>query len=165
MKYIVLLLPLLLAGCLSSHGVVQLSPDVYMITKEDHGGIFAFNRGKMKTEAIREANAFAESKGKVAIPISSKEKPVGVLGDWASFEYQFKVVAKDDPEAVRTSLAPRADLVIEKTEKVSADIRTKDTTQKSADLYTELTKLDDLKKKGILTEAEFEREKQKLLNR
>jgi hypothetical protein len=31
-------------------------------------------------------------------------------------------------------------------------------------LYTELTKLDELRKKGILTDAEFEARKQKLLN-
>ena len=34
---------------------------------------------------------------------------------------------------------------------------------KTGDLYTELMKLDDLRKKGILTEEEFEAEKKKLL--
>jgi len=151
------------AGC-SSPGVVQLSPDTYMITKEDHGGIFAFNRGRLKTDTIREANTFAESKGKIAIPISTKEHPVGVLGDWASVEYQFKVVDKNDPEAVRTALGPRADVVIEKTEKISADIHTRDDTQKKSDMYTEIMKLDDLRKKGLITDAEFESQKQKLLS-
>ena len=55
--------------------------------------------------------------------------------------------------------------MIEKTEKISADVRTKDETDKKPDLYTELTKLDDLRKKGLITDAEFESEKQKLLSR
>ena len=32
------------------------------------------------------------------------------------------------------------------------------------DIYAELVKLDDLRKRGILTAAEFEAQKQKLLN-
>jgi hypothetical protein len=36
--------------------------------------------------------------------------------------------------------------------------------QQNASIYSELIKLDELRKKGILTEAEFEAQKQKLLN-
>jgi hypothetical protein len=159
-----LLVAALLAGC-RSPGIVQVSPDTYMITKEDHAGIFAFNRNKVKFDTIREANAFAESKGKVAIPISMKEHPVGVLGDWASYEYQFRVVDKNDPEAKRTSLVPRPDLVIEKNENISADVRIKDSSGGNSDLYTELTKLEDLRKRGILTDKEFDDLKKKLLEK
>lgn len=73
------------------------------------------------------------------------------------------MVDKDDPEAKRTSLVQRADLVIEKSEKISADVRTKE--DKAPDLYAELTKLDDLRKRGILTEDEFAVQKKKLLER
>ena len=58
---------------------------------------------------------------------------------------------------------PRADVVIEKTEKVIADITTKDKSDQKKDVYAELIKLDDLRKRGILTEAEFQTQKQKLL--
>lgn len=152
-----------LTGC-KSPGIVQLSPDTYMVTKEDHGGIFAFNRGKLKTDVIRQANAFAEKQGKVAIPIAIKEHPVGILGDWASVEYQFRTVDKQSPEARSTALVPRPDIVIEKSEKVSTDIRIKDQSEKSKDVYEELIKLDDLRKRGIITDTEFEVQKQKLLN-
>ena len=162
MKKIVVPVIIFLAGCVSP-GIVQISPDTYMLTKEDHGGIFAFNRGKLKTDTIREANAFAESQGKIAIPVSAHEHPVGILGDWASFEYQFRVVDKNDSEARRTSLTPRADVVIEKTENVSADIHTKDQSEKPKDMYAELIKLDDLRKKAIISDAEFESQKKKLL--
>ena len=90
--------------------------------------------------------------------------PVGILGDWAAVEYQFRVVSKDDPEAKRTSLTPRPDIVIEKKSEISADIETKDQTEKSKDVYTELMKLDDLRKKGIITKEEFETQKKKILS-
>ena len=151
-----------LFGC-SNPGIVRLSPDTYMLSREAHGGIFA-SASALKAGVISDANAFAERQGKVAIPISAKEKPMGNgPAQWASFEYQFRVVAKDDPEVRRTSLEPRPDVVIEKTEKISADVTTKDQSNRSGDLYAELLKLDDLRKRGILTEAEFQAQKTKLL--
>ena len=151
------------SACMSSE-LVQLSPDTYILRKEDHGGIFAFNRGKMMPEAIREANAFAESKGKIAIPISTQEHPVGILGDWASFEYQFRVLDKNDPEARRTSLQPTpATLRIEADERVKQEVTVK--THGDSDMYTELQKLKSLKDSGILTEQEFEQQKKRILER
>jgi hypothetical protein len=55
-------------------------------------------------------------------------------------------------------------VVVEKTEKVSADVHAKDETPKTPDLYTEILKLDDLRKKGLITDAEYEAQKTKLLN-
>ncbi len=156
--------PVLLVVCLfacANPGIVKISPDTYLLSKEDHAGIFG-SMAQLKTEVIQEANTFAEAQGKVAIPISTFEKPVGnTPGSWARFDYQFRVVAKDDPEARRTSLKPRPDLVIEKSEKT--DVRLKDLSQPRRDIYTELLKLDDLHKRGVLTDAEFEQEKKKLL--
>ena len=151
-----------LAGC-SNPGIVQLSPDTYMLTKQDHGGIFG-NASKLKAEVIQEANVFAASQGKVAIPLATNERPMGSgPAQFASFEYQFRVVDKNDPEARRTSLVPRADVVIEKSEKISADVHTKE--ENTPDLYTELTKLDDLRKKGIITEEEFAAQKKRLFEK
>lgn len=153
----------LLGGCVSNPGVVQLSPDTYLIARTDRAGIFG-NTAAMKVSVIREASEFAASKGKVAIPLATNETPV-YPGHCATIEYQFRVVDKDDPEAVRTSLVPRADIVIEKSEKISADVHTKDESDKKTDLYSEIMKLDDLRKKGLITDAEYNSEKQKLLNR
>lgn len=108
---------LIVQGCASVPGPIQISPDTYMITREDHRGIFG-SLASLKAEVINEANQFAARKGKVAIPISSQEKPLGRgPAQWASFEYQFRVVDKDDPEVQRTALLPRADVVIEKNER------------------------------------------------
>ena len=63
-----------------------------MLLKEDHAGIFG-SLSKLKADVLIEANQFAASQGKVAVPISLVEKPVGQSpGDWASVEYQFKLV-------------------------------------------------------------------------
>ncbi len=151
-----------LNGC-ANPGIVKLSPDTYMLWREAHGGIFA-SASALKAGVIKDANAFAEAQGKVAIPISSKEVPMGNgPAQWASFEYQFRVVDKNDPEVRRTSLMPRPDVVIEKTEKINADVKVKGQSNRAKDVYGELLKLDDLRKRGILTEAEFELQKRKLL--
>ena len=118
----------------------------------------------MKANVLNEANAFAASKGKVVVPITLNADPGG-FGRFASVEFQFKIVDKDDPEAKRSSLLPRPDVVIERNEKITGDIHAKDETPKQADLYAEIVKLDDLRKKGLITDAEFETQKQKLLSK
>jgi len=164
-KLLLIAIAIVLTGCLSTHDVVKVSPDTYMVRIEDHGGIFAFNRGKMKSTAMQKANEFAESKGKVAIPVNLHEHPVGVLGDWAAVEYQFRVVSEGDHEARRTSLTPRADVVIKKTNEVRGSIVTKDISEDKTDLYDQLIRLDDLKSKGILTNEEFIEQKKRLLEK
>ena len=163
MKKVFISVFVILAGC-ANPGVVQISPDTYMLSREAHGGIFA-STSALKAGVIRDANVFATNQGKVAIPLSSRETPMGSgPAQWASFEYQFRVVDKNDPEVRRTSLMPRPDIVIDKTEKITADITNKDLSEKPKDAYVELMKLDDLRKKGIINDAEFESEKRKVLN-
>jgi hypothetical protein len=148
-------------GC-ANPGIVKLSPDTYMLARTDKGGIFG-NASAMKADVIREANEFAASQGKIAIPLSLNESPM-YPGHFASVEYQFRVVDASDPESGRVNLVPRPNVVIENTEKTSIDVKTKDQTDRPKDVYTELLKLDDLRKRGILSEAEFEAQKKKLLN-
>jgi len=157
-----------IGGCssistLSTDEIVRVSPDTYMLRVEDHAGIFAFNRGKMKATALKKANAFAESKGKIAVPVYLKEHPVGVLGDWASVEYQFRVISENDIEARRTSLKPRADFVVDKNINIKGKVETRNSSDRKPDLYNQLIKLNDLRSKGILTESEFIKQKELLL--
>jgi hypothetical protein len=98
----------LLAGGCQNPEVVQMSPGIYQLARADHGGIFG-NKDALRSGVIRDANAFAEREGKVAIPVSAKEHPVGILGDWASYEYTFKVVSKDSPEARTPTVLVRSD--------------------------------------------------------
>lgn len=154
------LLPLLflagLAGCRNPQ-IVQVSPGVYLLSRSDRAGIFG-NASKMKAEVIQEANDFAAKQNKVAIPVTTNESPLWP-GHLASFDYQFRLVEKDSPEAKGpTTLGPMPTVAIQK-------IEAKDTTEPLVDKYAELEKLDGLRKKGIITDAEFETQKKKILER
>lgn len=156
MKRVSAVLAVLLAACAKPGTVVQLSPDTYMVSRTDKGGAFG-SASAMKVDAIREASEFAAGQGKVAIPLHIREAPAAP-GGFASVEYQFRVLDKSDPEARRVSVVPRSDAAAERAEKSESggiDVR--------ANLYSELIRLDELRRRGILTEAEFDAQKRKLL--
>lgn len=123
-----------------------------------------------KVKVIQEANEFAKARGKVAVPLASKESPLWP-GHLATFEYQFKLVDPDSPEAkqgnylVATEPIQRIETKIDRKDeaKVEVKVETKDTTEKKKDVYAELLKLSDLKQKGIISEEEFQKMKTKLL--
>ena len=155
MKFAPLILVMALVGC-ANPGVIRLSPDTYILSRQDHKGIFG-NESALKAGVIRDAQAFAESQGKVAVPITTEFTPLGNgPAQWASFEYQFRLVDKGDPAARGGSLIPRPDVVVEHNDRPSSSSDSQDT-------YAELLKLDDLRKRGILSEAEFQAEKAKVL--
>ena len=102
------------------------------------------------------------------MPVSVREKPVGSKpGEWAHFEYQFKLVdlatARTSAalNADRQSIAPR-DVATDTTQRINVQ-GPPSTAPVQADLYSELLKLDDLRKRGLLTEAEFAAQKARLL--
>ena len=140
-------------GCKNPE-IAQISPGVYILSRQDYGGIFG-NPSAMKMDVFREANAFAASQGKVAIPVSTHEVPLAP-GRMAQIEYQFRLVDPNHPQAQEgmNTLGPTPTL---------QKIETKDTTSRPNDVYGELVKLDDLRKRGIITDAEFEAQKKKLL--
>jgi hypothetical protein len=78
-----------LTAC-ANPGIVKLSPDTYMLSRADRGGIFG-NAAAMKVEVIQEANDFADKQGKVAIPLGLKEIPLSP-GRLAQVEYQILAV-------------------------------------------------------------------------
>jgi hypothetical protein len=150
-----------LAAC-ANPTVVQLSPDTYLISKTDKAGIFG-NASAMKAKAINEANSFAQSKGKIAIPISTQDSAMAI-GHFASFDYQFRLVDPNSPDAKSTPLIQRPDVVVQKNERANVTVENKDVAPKQPDVYTELIKLDDLRKRGIISDSEFESQKAKILS-
>lgn len=90
---LLVLLILAAAGC-SNPGIVQLSPDTYMLSRASAAGAFV-NYPKLKAEVIRQANEFAESKGKVAVEVSSKEH-IPTIAGLPSFEYRFRLADKTE---------------------------------------------------------------------
>ena len=158
------------SGC-TNPPIIPISNDTYMLAKEDHAGIFG-SMAKLKADVITEANQFAESRGKIALPISVREKPVGNSpADWATFEYQFKLVDKSSREIGETSINTnrkvmpvRPNVSVQSSETISADINVKNQDNTKSDMYAELVKLDDLRKRGIISESEFQTQKAKLLS-
>jgi hypothetical protein len=141
--------------------VVQIAPDTYSISRTDHGGIFG-NAGKMKTAVMKEAQDFAASLGKVAVARHVQENPLVVGRSFASVEYVFWVLDKNDADARREDF--HKDPALATDEHIHVDVQQKAPTDTKKDVYTELLKLDDLHKRGILTDAEFEQQKQKVLS-
>jgi len=151
-----------LTACATAE-IVPMGTDVYMISQTSAGGMFT-NMGTLKAEVIQRANAFAESKGKVAVAVAAKETPPAP-GRMPNYEYQFRLVDRSDPRASGSGLVKTPDMVIENRNQAPAVIVNPPAREvaQPKDVYGELLKLDDLRKRGILTDAEFEAQKRKLL--
>lgn len=149
-----------LVGCATAPAI-PMGNDTYMISQTSAGGIFK-SMSSLKGEVMQRANAFAESKGKVAVPIAGKESPA-YPGHMPSFEYQFRLVDKNDPRAEGGALLPRADVVMD-VQNTAPTTPASATSGASKDVYTELLKLDDLRKRGIITDSEFQAQKARLLS-
>lgn len=111
MKKLFIILSLALGGCATAD-IVPLGNNTYMISQMSAGGIFA-NQSKLKSDVILRANSFAESKGKVAIPVTSTQLGAIPGARMPSFEYQFRLVDKNDPRADGADLRSTPDKIIE----------------------------------------------------
>jgi hypothetical protein len=154
---------LLIGACVSSgvSGVIRLSPDTYRLSRVDGGGRYA-DAAAMKASVINDANAFAQSQGKIAVPIATREETMRV-GHLSTIDYEFRLAAPGGPAPKPTQPVQRADAVADQQAHKAVDVQPAGKPEARPDLYTELIKLDDLRKRGILTEQEFQTLKAKLL--
>jgi hypothetical protein len=157
-----LALTVILSGCASNPGIVKTSDDTYKLVRTDKGGSFG-DVPAAKADMVRQANDFAANQGKVVVPITMKEEPLAVQG-FTSIEYQFQIADKSAAVVQAAVQAKRNDGMLTKTADSTASARMQDRQDHPKDMYTELIKLDELRKRGILTEAEFDSEKKKVLN-
>ena len=142
---------------------MMISPGVYMISRTSAAGSVFANMAQLKADTIEAANRFAQSKGKEAIAVSMRdERPIP---GFPLVEYQFRLA---EPGSVGNSsviLKKEANITIRRDDNLSIKTDQSLTKERSKDLYTGLVKLDELKKRGILSEQEFEEQKQKLLSK
>lgn len=96
MKILLLGVCIVLGGCATAD-IIPIGTNTYMISQTSAGGVFKA-MGTLKASVIKRANAFAESKGMIAIPVAEKENP-SRPGQMPNYEYQFILVDKDDPRA------------------------------------------------------------------
>jgi len=139
----------------SSHSatieLLPLSDGTFSITATAKTG-FSRDTEKLKAEASDEAAKYCASLGKqLKVVELTAKKPWFSLG-YASATIVFKAVNPGEPEVAASAPGASAAPVAERT--ISTD-----------ELVSELTKLDDLRKKGILSDEEFQIEKKKVLAR
>ena len=121
---------------------VPMGDNTYSLTREANS-LFTRDVQKLKNQAVDDATKFCTSHGKIMKQVSLNEVKPFYGVDFVKAVLVFKELEAGDPELTSDQASARP----------------------AHDLYSELIKLDDLKKKGILTEAEFEAEKKKVLDR
>lgn len=141
---------------------MAVSGGAYTVTKSGTTGFTPL--GVIRKEAYEEVNQFAASKGMVAEVISVNEVPAG-FARWPQVDLRFRLVSP----AVGNAGAKVPALTIGS--QASHDAMGKTTeaettvvVSKEPDFYTEIKKLGELKAKGLLTDEEFQREKNRLLD-
>lgn len=140
-KLIILLLSTVITGCAPAP-FVPVGEDTYTISQTSSGGMFK-SMSSLRTEVINRANVFAQSKGKIAVVVAEKESP-SYPGHMPSFTYTFRLVSG-------LPLVPDTD-------------KSGSNRSDPNDFHDRLLKLDDLRTKGIITQAEFEAHKAKILS-
>ena len=146
-----------------------MGDNTFSITRVAKDG-FHRNVEALKTQALEDAASFCAARGKQLKVVDVKqEKPWFSLG-YCKATVVFKALNAGDPEL--TAAPPPAPgsvrtIYIATSQPLTAPpppvVREKPIT--TSELVTALTQLDDLRKKGILTEEEFQSEKQKVLKR
>jgi hypothetical protein len=114
---------------------------------------------KFTQEAKEDAGKYCADKGKTLkiLSVTSEQPHYGGGYSWA--KVVFKALDAGDPALTAPEPAP-ALVASGGTTTVTGVLPTY-----AGDLYAELLKLDDLRKRGLLTDKEFEQEKKKLLKR
>ena len=126
-----------------------------------NGAGFWSSTAQIKAEAFKDANAYCVNLDKrMQIVHTSQHETSGRPGDFPGAEIQFMCLNANDRELVRPKLRKEADTVVE----IKKNIQIKDASENSKNTYQELIKLDDLRKKNIITEDEFNEQKKRLLN-
>jgi len=148
---------LVLVACASSSGVIPIGKDIYMVSGrgKSPGG---YSGAEVKAAALREANQYCANAGKKVQVVTSSQSDMR-FGVEAAAELQFMCLDSSDSDYSRTTVKKEADRVVE----IRKDVKTTDNTPPSPETYDQLLKLDDLRKRGIITDAEFEAQKKKLL--
>jgi hypothetical protein len=134
--------------------VVSMGGDTYSIRVEAKS---AFNRDgdKLKAEASDAAANYCAAQGKVLKVVSLTGKVPMFSTGYANAKIVFKALSPGDPEL--SSPPPSATAG-------SASVAPAARQLTTDELYNELMKLDDLRKKGILSDEEFQAEKKKVLS-
>lgn len=144
-----------LCGC-STSNILSVGPDTYMVSASGAG----FSSAGVREAVFTKANEFCTANDLVMMPVSFEEEG-GVAGESPPrAKLTFRALPRGDADIHRPDLR-QTDERIELIKNV--DVTQRDETAKKPDVYAELLKLNDLRERGILTEEEFQAQKERLL--
>jgi len=136
--------------------VVPLGDNTYSITVSATNK-FTRNTAKLKATGIEAATQFCAKEGKQFKLVSVDEsKSMYLVGNMAATKITFKALNPGDPELAAAPV---------ETAKPAATPVAKPAATPTDALYDELMKLEELRKKGVLTDEEFTAQKKKVLER
>ena len=144
----------------SRETTTPMGNDTYKITREAKTA-FTRDVDKLKEEVTASAVKFCSDQGKQMRQISLTGKVPMFGTGYATATIVFKALNAGDP-GLTSPLTPEGAPVAYA---AAAEPAPRTLTNTTDDLYNALTKLDDLRKKGILTDEEFQAEKKKILSR
>jgi hypothetical protein len=126
----------------ASADIVELSPDLYLAIRMSR----VEDAVAIKVGAIGEANQYAASKGRVAVPVTGRLTALGPI--LKEYEYQFRLMSRDDALASRPTLA---DVVVAVN---NTDTCGNVAAPTVAALLPELGKLEPLSERNLLPSSE-----------
>jgi hypothetical protein len=141
-----------------------MGANTYIVTRQAATGFSG--AGTLKADAISEAAKFCESQGKtLKIVAVTEAQPPYIFGNFPKAEVVFKALSPGDPELARPSEydASGTQVRVGSSPVDRSEVKVSVARQDPSDIYVQLEKLDDLRKKNILTEEEFQKEKARLL--
>jgi len=138
-------------------GVSSLGDNTYAITRTASTG-WARDTDKLKAKALEDAAAYcAKLQKELKVLSTETDRPSVPLMGTAYAKIVFKALDASDPELHEPVMLASPDGVAQ-VASVARQPRTK-----TDILYSDLTKLDELRKRGLLTEEEFQARRKKLL--
>lgn len=154
------LLTLSILGC-SSSGPVPIGQDTYMSSKNAAPQAAV---SSLQTDLYLEGNKFCQDKGMEFQPLSEQGVDGIMFVRNTSAQIKFRCLQKGDPELNRPMMRPIANVRIENNIQEKKEAK-EIPAQQSDDMYVELKKLKELLDTGVITQAEFDTKKKKILDR
>jgi hypothetical protein len=136
----------------------SMGDNTYAITRTATSG-FDRDVRKFRQEAEQDAAKYCASQSKVMKIVTATSNRPHFGGGLASARIVFQALDAGDPALKPVESTPSAGAA----QAVAAPAGMLPTY--SGDLYAEILKLDDLRKRGLLTDKEFEQQKKKLLKK
>ena len=156
--------------------IVPLGHDTYALTRWANNG-FTRNTEKLKAQALEDAAAYcAKAHKELKIISTTTQRPLVPLTGFAHAKVVFKALDANDPElhapvsppaseAAVAASAPATAAPVAAESTLPAAVQNAPPRSETDALYRDLMQLDDLRKRGLLTEEEFQAKRKKLVEK